>query len=147
MRRPRFGFIPLLGAFAVVAMSAGAGAQSKAPEAPIAIPKEATALKGTPTVRVDSTTEGTTRRRLTPTEGNQFGLKIDVKDGRYYWTNHRNQPLTVQTSGEFTYLSSTEPGQYIKFRRLNDRIAYVEHLDMGLGTVTYWGELQIELGR
>ena len=45
------------------------------------------------------------------------------------------------------YLSSTEPGRYVRIRRLNDRLAYVEHLDTTLGTVTYWGELRVVVGQ
>ena len=54
--------------------------------------------------------------------------------------------LRLSSSGVFTYLSS-EPGQYIRLTRLNDKISYIEHVDLGLGSVTWWGELRIAVGK
>jgi hypothetical protein len=74
-------------------------------------------------------------------------LTIKAENGRYFWASRGNLPLTLSSSGEFTYLASSEPGKYVRFRRVNDRITYVEHVDMAHGSVTYWGELRIVLGR
>ena len=41
----------------------------------------------------------------------------------------------------------TEPGQYIKFTRVTERITYVEHVDVALASVTWWGEMTIVTGR
>ena len=111
------------------------------------IPKNATALEGVPSVRIDTTQEGATRRKLDAVEAVKNGLKINIVDGKYYWGNRGNLPLTVISSGEFTYLSSTEPGKYVRLRWLNDKISYVEHVDMALESVTYWGEIRIVLGK
>ena len=140
-------FITLLCSAALVVVSAGVRAQSNPQNLPVTIPQDTIALEGTPTVRVDTTANTTTRRQLTRKEADQQRLMVKVIDGRYFWVNRENQPLKLQTSGEFTYLSSGDPGQYIKLRRINDRISYVEHLDVGSGSVTYWGELRIELGK
>jgi hypothetical protein len=51
----------------------------------------------------------------------------------------------MNASEEFTYLSS-DPGQYVRIARVNDRITYVEHVDTALGSITWWGELKIVLG-
>ena len=67
-------------------------------------------------------------------------------DGQYYWTSRENRLLRLNLSGAFTYLSS-EPGQYIRFTRVKDRITYVEHVDVALGSVTWWGEMRIVTGR
>ena len=53
----------------------------------------------------------------------------------------------MTSSGEFTYLSSNEPSRYVRVRRLNDRLTYIEHVDTALGSVTYWGELRIVIGK
>ena len=147
MRHSTLRIAALLGSVAFLVLSTRAGAQSSATAQPPTLPKEATTLTGSPTVRVDTTPEGTSRRQLTAAEAKEHGLKISIVNGRYFWTNRQNEPLTVRQSGEFTYLSSKDPGQYVRFRRINDRLAYVEHLDMGLGSVTYWGELQISLDK
>jgi len=35
----------------------------------------------------------------------------------------------------------------VRFRRLGERLSYVEHVDLDLGSVTYWGELRIVLDK
>jgi hypothetical protein len=42
---------------------------------------------------------------------------------------------------------SSEPGQYIRFTRLNDKISYVKHVDLTSGSVTWFGELRIVVGK
>lgn len=111
------------------------------------IPSDATVLEGMPTVRLDVTDQGTKRQALDRKHAAAEALKIEIVDGRYYWTSREKQPLTVTTSGEFTYLTSTEPGKYVRFKKLNDRISYVEHVDMEFGSVTYWGQLRIIVGQ
>ena len=111
------------------------------------IPKDATVLEGVPTVRLDVTDHGTKRQELDRKHAAAEALKIEIVDGRYYWASREKQPLTVTTAGEFTYLMSTEPGKYVRFKKLNDRISYVEHVDMEFGSVTYWGQLRIIVGK
>jgi hypothetical protein len=111
------------------------------------IPDNATALEGLPTARLDVTSEGAKRQRLDRDQAANQALEIRIVDGRYYWTSRENRPLTLTTSGEFTYLTSTEPGKYVRFRKIDDRLSYVEHVDMDFGSVTYWGELRIVLGK
>ena len=104
------------------------------------IPPTASVLEGTPTVRIDSTEGTTTRRLLDQAEAAKSRLQVSVIDGQYYWTSRENRLLRLNSAGAFTYLSS-EPGQHIRFTRIKDRIAYVEHVDVALGSVTWWGEL------
>ena len=111
------------------------------------IPKDATVLEGVPAVRLDVTDRGTKRQALDRKNAAAEALKIEAVDGRYYWVSREKQPLTVTTSGEFTYLTSNEPGKYVRFKKLNDRISYVEHVDMEFGSVTYWGQLRIVVGK
>jgi hypothetical protein len=115
--------------------------------APIVFPPNATALEGLPTLRVDTTPEATTRRHLDAAEATASRLRIQVRDGGFYWSSRDNRRLALSGSGDFTYLSSTAPGQYVRIRRLNDRLTYVEHIDTALGSVTYWGELEIVIGK
>jgi hypothetical protein len=123
----------------------GESRQSRMTAENIDIPKNAAALEGLPSVRIDTTRDATTRRQLDSAEAAKNELKIAIVDGKYYWANRGNRPLTLSSSAEFTYLSSTEPGKYVRLRRLNDTISYVEHVDMPLGSVTYWGEVRIIL--
>ncbi len=111
------------------------------------VPAGAVALEGLPASRVETTPDGTTRQQLAGAEALRRQLRIRIDDGRYYWTSRLDQPLTLAVSGEFTYLMSNEPGHYVRIRRLTDRVTYVEHLETPIGSVTYWGELKIVLGK
>jgi hypothetical protein len=113
----------------------------------VRIPPNAIGLEGIPTVRVDAAEGDATRRVLTEAESAKSRLTIKVVDGRLYWADRPGSPLTVATSGGFTYLSSAEPGRYVRLQRLNDRLTYAEHVDFGNRSVTYWGELRIVLGK
>ena len=124
----------------------GVASQQGAQPEPVTIPESATALEGIPTVRVDSTEVGTTRRVLNEAEADKSRLRVSFEDGQLRWTSRENRPLQLLSSGEFTYLSS-DPGHYIRLTKINDRISYVEHVDSPLGSVTYWGELRIVVGR
>ena len=97
-------------------------------------------------MRIDSAEGTATRSILDAVEAAKARLTVRVTDGQFYWTTRGNRLLRVNTSGEFTYLSS-EPGQYIRFTRLNDKISYVEHVDLTSGSVTWFGELRIVLGK
>ena len=135
----------MVAALAILSWASSSRAQTIA--ATPVIPDNATALEGLPTARLDATREGAKRQRLDRDHAANQALQITIVDGRYYWTSRENRPLTLTTAGEFTYLTSTEPGQYVRFRKINDRLSYVEHVDMGFASVTYWGELRIVLGR
>ena len=128
---------------AVVAIAGVAWGQTP-PLQTIGVPTTATSLEGQPDVRVDVREDGVTRRELDAAESARSRLTIQIRDGRLYW---QDRPLTVSAAGEFVYLSSAEPGRYVRLRRLNDRLTYVEHVDTGASSVTYWGELRIVLGR
>lgn len=78
---------------------------------PVDIPAGATSLEGIPTVRIDSAEGQTTRRVLDTAEAAKSRLTVRVIDGQFYWATRGNQLLRLNSSGDFTYLSS-EPGQY-----------------------------------
>jgi hypothetical protein len=150
MRRMRLSqqLVGVVGMVICLAVGTVAAAlQAQTSSEPPRIPENASALEGLPAVRVDASKEGATRRTLNRAEASRQSLKIRVVNGQYFWTSRDNQPLTMSSSGEFTYLSSAEPGRYVRFKQINDRIAYVEHVDTALESVTYWGELRIVLNR
>ena len=86
------------------------------------------------------------RRLLDAMEREQSRLKVQKENGAYVWTSRDNKRLTLFNEGPFTYLSAA-PGQYIRFTRVNDRITYVEHIDSPIGSVTWFGELRVVLGK
>jgi hypothetical protein len=118
------------------------------PQSPPAIPANATRLEGTPTVKVEVTEAGAKRQTLSGRDAAAETLSISLKDGRMFWTSRGGRPLTLTAAGDMTYLSSsTEPGRYVRLRTVNDKLTYVEHLDMGPRSVTYWGELRVVLSK
>jgi hypothetical protein len=145
MRGTLIGSIGLVAA--VILTSSAAAGQAPASPEPL-IPAGATALEGVPEVRVDATPEQVERHQLEGAEAAAQRLKVAIIDGQYFWTSRGNRPMTLSAAGEYTYLSSSgEPGRYVRLRRVNDRIFYVEHVDMDPRSVTYWGELRIVLGK
>jgi hypothetical protein len=128
-----------------LAVESSTGQEPSRPQR-VEIPAGIMSLEGIPTVRIDSNEGNTTRRVLDPAEAARARLTVSVLDGQFYWTTRGNRVLRLNSSGEFTYLSS-EPGQYIRFTRLNDKISYVEHVDLTSGSVTWFGELRIVIGK
>ena len=147
---PRKHFSTWAGGVAIVTAAlltaSAVRAQSPAPLQQIGVPDTATELEGRPEVRVETTQRTATRRELSASEAADSRLTIRIRDGALYW-GAEERPLMVNPSGEFVYLSSAEPGRYVRLRRVNDRLTYVEHVDLGSRSITYWGELRIVLGR
>ena len=131
-------------ALACVVWSVAAAGQQPPPQ-PVEIPKSGT-LEGLPTVRIDSTEKGATRRVLTEAEAAKNRLSVRVANGLFYWTSRDNRPLRLDSTDGFMYLQD-KPGSYIKFTKVDDKITYVEHVDRGLESITYWGELRIVIGK
>ena len=128
-----------------LAVPYGFGQEAPQPQR-VEIPANATSLEGIPTVRIDSAEGMASRRSLDAAEAAKAGLTVRVVDGQFYWTTRGDRLLHLNTSGEFTYLSS-EPGQYIRLTRLNDKISYAEHVDLNSGSVTWFGELKVVIGK
>jgi hypothetical protein len=130
--------VPLLVASAVLA-------QGSERSSGLTLPANAQALEGLPDIRIEATRDRVVRRTLDAAESAKSRLTIAIVEGQFYWGARTGTPLTVTTAGSFTYLSSTEPGRYIRIQELNDRLRYIEHVDMDFGSVTYWGELRVVL--
>lgn len=131
---------PVLGASVVLTQVPGQSTD-------VPVPVNAHALEGLPQVRIDATKDKVMRRELDRTEAAKSRLTIQIVNGRFYWGDRTGVPLTVTKSGAFTYLSSTEPGRYIRIQEINDTLTYIEHVDMAFGSVTYWGELRVVLDK
>lgn len=139
-RRAALVAIPLLVASSVLA-------QESERSSGVVFPAGNQTLEGLPDVRVEATRDRVVRRTLDAAESARSRLTITIADGKFYWGAKASAPLTVTTAGSFTYLSSTEPGRYIRIQELNDTLNYVEHVDMPFGSVTFWGELRIVLAK
>ena len=121
-----------------------AGSGQTPPASPV-IPDNAAALEGQPTIRIDASNAGAKTLDLDTAEAAKNRLKVRISEGRYYWSSRGDEPLTVSSSGAFTYLSSNEPGKYIRLTKVGDKLEYVEHVDKDFTSVTFWGELRVVL--
>jgi hypothetical protein len=117
----------------------------KLPEV-VEIPVTATALEGLPTVLVSSGEGGTESKTLSGNEATKNRLLVTIVNGRVYWASRGNRQLERHQSGAFTYLYEG-PNAYIKFARVGNKIVYLEHGNIFLSTLTYWGEMKIITGR
>ena len=113
---------------------------------PIEIPAAATALEGVSTSLVSSDENGTKKRVLNRGEATKNRLLVTIVNGKFYWASRGNRHLEMHQSGAFTYLYEG-PGAYIKFARVGNKIVYLEHANLLLSTLTYWGEMKIITGR
>ncbi len=129
----------------ILAVSSGPRQQPPPPR-PIEIPSGVTSLEGIPSVRIDATAAAATRQVLDAAEAAKARLTVKVVDGQFYWATRGNRLLRLDPSGPFTYLSS-EPGQYIRLTRLDDKISYAEHVDLSSSSVTWFGELRVVVGK
>jgi hypothetical protein len=129
----------------LVLLTLASGQTAPRPER-VEIPKMGI-LQGVPTIRIDSAEDRTTRQVLDPAEASQNPLKVRVRDGRFYWASHDNRPLQAYSSGAYTFLTSDEPGSYIRLTMLDNKISYLEHIDLKeRGCVTWWGEIKVFVG-
>ena len=110
-----------------------------------------TVFRGTPTLRVLSTTDGEQRQTLDAAQAQKFDCVI-VKSGRkYLWASRNNAPLNrVDTKG-FTYFIHPGGAGYIKIftgdrSQIKLDADYIENINQnGFEVVTYWGKANTEV--
>ncbi len=108
-----------------------------------------TVLSARPTVKVESNAASTERVQLSDAEQEQFRLVIKTRDGRYYWMSREGREVIHHASGAFHYFIDPTGSGYVKvfdtglvpefLRDPGPRVQYLEHVTLGLGTITYWG--------
>jgi hypothetical protein len=102
-----------------------------------------TVFRGTPTLRVLSTTEGEQRSKLDPAQAQKLDCVI-VKSGRKYLWASRNINR-VDTKG-FTYFIHPGGAGYVKIftgdrNQIKLDADYIENINQnGFEVVTYWGK-------
>ncbi|MEK7405958.1 MAG: hypothetical protein AAB225_12690 [Acidobacteriota bacterium] len=112
----------------------------------VQIPPAATALEGLPASVASSDEKGTEKKLLNAREAMKNRLLVTIVNGKFYWASRGNRQLQLHESGAFTYLYQG-PGAYIKFTKIGNKFVYMEHANILLSTLTYWGEMKIITGR
>jgi hypothetical protein len=136
----------LIGVLVAALLGSRASAAQEDVPGVVKVPPTVTALEGRPLVVTRSEAGETERTVLAPEQAKEQRLLVTVVDGRFYWASRQNRPLTMTTSGAFTLLDSGV-GSYVKFTSVDGRILYIEHVNVGMNTLTYWGVLEVVTGR
>ncbi len=115
--------------------------------------KEEIVFTGIPTIKISE--GGTSRilKKLTNTKSIEYKCTITKINDKYYWTTRENVELLPKSSGVYiTFLASNGSG-YIRIIKsemkkivaqlldaTEKEFDYVEHLLLGLKSVTYYGQ-------
>lgn len=95
---------------------------------------------GTPSVKVESFLDETTRHELTEKQMRKYQLTISEVGGKFYWESRGQREMLKNVSGVYIIYVSPKGSGYVKVSTLNN--FYIEHIHQGLNTITYWGIVQ-----
>jgi hypothetical protein len=97
---------------------------------------------GIPTVKYEISIDGNQETKLSSAESLKNEVRI-VKIGQdYEWKSRGNRKLiyTYAGHGDFHYFIDPTGGGYVKINMPSSgKIAFFEHISLGLATVTYYG--------
>jgi len=125
----------------------------------IAVPlfaKELIVLTGVPEIKISEGGINRLPENLTKDKAIKFKCTITQIDDKYYWTSRENVELVPITSGAFITFWAVNSSGYVRIVRPEmkeevrkigamagdpeERYDYVEHLLLGLKSVTYYGK-------
>jgi precorrin-4 methylase len=96
-------------------------------------------LSATPEVKVFAAKDSSYKVELTRPQQIENRVVIEKIDGRYYWTTRQNHELFAQKSGNFIIFIDPLGSGYVKINvETGD---FLEHVHLGLDTITYWGNI------
>ena len=105
----------------------------------VCVAQELVVLKGTPIIQNKSSVNESVNFPLTESQQNESRLIITNKGQKYYWTSRQDRELTRHESGAYTIFFETKGAGYVKAMKSEDKVLYMEHMGLGLETITYWG--------
>lgn len=100
---------------------------------------EVVVIKGTPIIQNKSSAEESVNFQLSEPQQAESRLIITRKGQNYYWTSRKDRELTKHESGIYTIFLETKGAGYVKAMKSADKVLYMEHMGLGLETITYWG--------
>lgn len=101
--------------------------------------QEIVVLNGTPLIQCSSSIEGSQNIQLNEGQQAESRLLITKKGDKYFWSTRQNRELTKHQSGIYTIFLEKNGAGYIKVLKNEDKVLYMEHMGIGLQTITYWG--------
>lgn len=100
---------------------------------------EVVVLKGVPIVQNKSSVEESGNFQLSESQQTESRLIITRKGQKYYWTSRQDRELTRHESGIYTIFLETKGAGYVRAMKSANKVLYMEHMGLGLETITYWG--------
>ena len=112
------------------------------------IADDAIVFRGVPTVRVFSDPDKDDRQKMEGDVANKNECVIMRRGKKYYWASRQNAPMTRTDVPPFTYFFHNSGAGYVKVYTGERGPAtasadYVEHINRGFETVTYWGRVTL----
>lgn len=101
--------------------------------------QEIVVLKGTPIIQNKSSFEDSGNLQLSESQQAESKLIITKRGTKYYWTSRQDRELTRHESGVYSIFLETKGAGYVKTMMSDDKVLYMEHMGLGLETITYWG--------
>ena len=120
---------------------------------PLAIGQEQVVLEGLPTKRIERTAEFSTATVISGLESQSSAVRITKADDIYYWSSRGNIPMSRIEDGIYITYVAVDGSGYVRtlnaiarevFQRQasDDQVGqtmYVEHILVGLESLTYYG--------
>ena len=107
-------------------------------------------LTGIPTVKVNSSEETTSRTVLTEIEQRAARVLLVRRDKKFLWVTQGNKLVSHINRGSQHLFLDPEAGNYLKIfsqpttsGERGREYVYIEHVNQGPETVTYWGRADI----
>lgn len=101
---------------------------------------ETIVFEGIPLVRNSSSMEESRNEQVQGENQVNYKLIIRKKGDEYIWFSREKKKLTYIQSGAFDYFVNPDGSGYMKIvKGENGKYLYMEHMSIGLQTITYWG--------
>ena len=95
---------------------------------------------GKPTTKIECDESGCTRFKMNASKSSEYAATVTRGDDlKLQWASREGRALLRARSGVYSYYISPDGGGYIKISTLDD--TYMEHVTLGLASITYWGEV------
>jgi hypothetical protein len=104
-------------------------------------------FRGTPEVRVFSSTDQDRREKLDSNTADKNECVVVQRGRKYFWASRDNAPLLRVDAPQFTYFIHSGGAGYVKVftgsrAAANAPADYVENINQGFEVITYWGKAE-----
>jgi hypothetical protein len=111
-----------------------------------AVAQESIVFRGTPNVRVFSSAKTDGRETMQGEAADKAECVVVQRGKKYFWASRENVPLVRTDAAQFTFFVHPESGGYVKVftgdrKAANAPADYIEHINRGFETITYWGRV------